>query len=200
MDPLAGLGLVCGVLSALYHKARTGEVSDVSASLLSAALQTCSETLAVEGASEPLPARQLDAMQFGLGFGHRIYPVQDGHIAVAALTGPAQQALREVCKADDDDRVESALNDWTIDEALAALGTAGVPAERVAMDNMDAFFDSKENRRTRLVVTTETQEYGHFEQVGAYWDFPGCALRLDDPIPALGEGADEALALIEWTS
>ena len=66
-----------------------------------------------------------------------------------------------------------------VDELLAALEAAGIPAERVRQNQRDAFFDSAENQAAGLVARYPHPVYGMFEQPGALWAFGDLDVRLD---------------------
>ena len=68
-----------------------------------------------------------------------------------------------------------------------------MPAERVQLDQGNAFFDREENRAAGLVVSYPQADWGQLEQIGALWSFGDLAPRLERAPPALGEHTREIL-------
>jgi len=193
MDHQCALGSLLPTLLALYRRDRTGRGSFVTGSLLGGAMLTTGETLLQLDADRLAPIAKLDRAQSGLAPGYRIYEVADGWVAVAALTDESLAALRRVAGAADDAVIEAALATRESAELLAALATAWVPSEAVRLDHERAFFDSEENRRTRLAVAYPHRSYGRFEQPGAFWNLGDLSLRLDRAPPDLGQHSAELL-------
>lgn len=193
LDPLGGLDLLCGVLLALYHRCRTGEAGQVSASLLGAAALTCSETVVPTSDLRPLPVRCLDAEQTGIAPGYRIYECLDGWMAVVAATEESLEVLRAVAGTNVDRDIQSRIRFRLLRVLADELATAGLEHEIVNVDAMDAFFDSAANRDARLSVTYDTPEYGRFDQIGEFWHFPDHVQTLTRPVPSLGEHSRELL-------
>jgi hypothetical protein len=72
-------------------------------------------------------------------------------------------------------------------ELLGELEQEGVPCERVALDNRDAFFDTELALSSGLVRRSYGTPYGWFENPGGFWTGPDGVLRNDAPIAAVGE-------------
>jgi len=77
--------------------------------------------------------------------------------------------------------------DRTVDELLAVLDAAGVPAERVREQQRDPFLDDEANRAAGLVAHLPHADWGVLEQPGALWWFDDLAVRIERPPPRLGE-------------
>src|SRR5205823_6635353 len=73
MDQQGGLASLVGTLLALYRRERTGQGSEVGASLLASAATTVSETLLRLDDDTLAPVAEVDAGQTGLAPGYRIY-------------------------------------------------------------------------------------------------------------------------------
>jgi crotonobetainyl-CoA:carnitine CoA-transferase CaiB-like acyl-CoA transferase len=199
MDPFTGLASFVATMLALYHRERTGEANAVSTSLLAISATLSGETLVRLPGREIVPIRPVDREQRTVAPGYGVYRAADGWVALAAVTEDGRAALREVLDIEDDGSIRDEIAGRTCADLLAALRAAGVPAERVATDNRDAFFDAELARGTRLVVRTQSAEYGWLDTPGAYWTLPGQPLQLSRSIPALGEHTGEILSELGYS-
>ena len=196
MDHQNAMGSVIAVLLALRERERSGRGQFVTNALLGGAALTASELYAEADGS--LPAfPELDSRQMGISPGYRMYALQDGWIAVAALRPGQLSALLEVAGVADASELEPALGPRRLGELLEELERAGVPAEAVRRDRQNAFFDSPENRRLKIAVDYPHATMGRMEQVGALWDFGDLSLRFDRAPPALGEHTREILGELD---
>jgi crotonobetainyl-CoA:carnitine CoA-transferase CaiB-like acyl-CoA transferase len=192
MDHQCALSSVVSTLLALYQRDHTGEGQFVAGSLLGAGVMTNSETyLTADG--ELAPVAVLDHAQTGTEPGYRIVPVADGWVAIAARTDDQLSALCTVAGVDDPAGAAAALAAREVEELLAALEAAGIPAERVRENQRDAFFDSAQNQAAGLVASYPHPIYGTFEQPGALWAFGDLDVRLDRAPPTVGQHSVEIL-------
>jgi crotonobetainyl-CoA:carnitine CoA-transferase CaiB-like acyl-CoA transferase len=191
MDHQCALASVVAVLAALRRRDATGEGQVVAASLLGAGVLTTGE--AVRRADGTLnPVATLDADQTGVAPLRRIVACRDGWVAVAGDEGDDGNAEPPV-----ELPPGAEVLDTTVDELLAALATAGVPAERVREQQRDPFLDDAANRAAGLVAHLPHADWGALEQLGALWwfgDVDGLALRIDRAPPRLGEHTAAVLA------
>ncbi|WP_243770022.1 CoA transferase [Amycolatopsis acidicola] len=176
LDVQAGLSATVGALLQLFQREHTGVVGDAATSLLAVGMTMASE-VALPVSGERLPVDRIDAEQTGISPWHRIVPARDGWVAIAALTEEERERLDGV----DLDRTAGAL--------LAALEEAGVPATRVTLDRMDAFFDDPVHRELGVSRSLRTKGYGALDVVGGFWS----ACRSGESVPALGEHTAEVL-------
>ena len=139
------------------------------------------------------PVMPLDQAQTGVASGYRIYAVQDGWVAVAALQAQQMEALRRVAGAQRDADLAPALHRYSAQQLVAELETAGVPVERVRLDQGSSYFDAPENRSSRLAVRYPHVSWGQLEQIGALWSFGDLPLRLERAPPGLGQHTSEIL-------
>jgi crotonobetainyl-CoA:carnitine CoA-transferase CaiB-like acyl-CoA transferase len=181
MDHQCAMSSTVATLLALYHRDRTGQTQAVAGSLLGAGALTVSETFKrADGTVIPRP--MLDTMQTGMSAGRRILELDDGWIALAA-DRPDQVAALGTVK----------LQGRKVDDALADLARAGVPAEEVRLDQRYPFFDDPANRAAKLVAEYQHAEWGKLEQPGALWYFGDQDVQLHLAPPALGEHTVEVL-------
>jgi crotonobetainyl-CoA:carnitine CoA-transferase CaiB-like acyl-CoA transferase len=192
MDHLCAMGSVVATLLAVLERDRTGRGQRVTGSLLGGAVLTNSETfLGAGGLAASVPAANHE--QTGLSPGYRLYRLSDGWIALCARDEAELERACSVAGADDPLGLEEALSGRSSDDALSALGAAGVPCEPVRLDQGEAFLDDPLNRTLRLVVSYDNADWGELEQVGAFWDLGNLELALDRAPPALGEHTVEVL-------
>ena len=199
MDHQCAMASVVPTLLALYDRERTGEGRAVTASLVSGAAETNSETMLVLDGERILPIATIDGEQTGLHAGYRIYPTSDEQwVAVAAVGDARMASLRKVVGVDDDSRLPEAFLAGTADELLDALGEAGVPCELVQRAHEQGFFDAETDQPARLAVSYQHPVYGRFEQPGEAWDFGNLELRIDRPPPLIGQHTEEILAMLGY--
>jgi len=193
MDHQCALASVLATVLALYHRDRTGQGQLVASSLLASGVLTASESyLRADG--EMAPIAVLDPDQTGTAPGYRIIELVDGWIAVAARGAEQLGALCTVAGVASPDAVVASLRGRCRGEVLAALESAGVPAEPVREQQCQPFFDDPANQAAGLVATYPHAEWGKLEQPGALWYFGDLGVRLDYAPPALGEHTIEVLA------
>jgi crotonobetainyl-CoA:carnitine CoA-transferase CaiB-like acyl-CoA transferase len=199
MDHQCAMASLYAVLLGLEHKGRTGDGQFVAASLLGAALLTCSETLVqTDGRLAPFP--RLDHEQTGVGPAHRIYEALDGWLAVAAVTAEASARLRSALAVDGLEDLEPVVASRKREEVLAALEAAGVPAEPVHLDQLDAFLDDSRNVEIGLVARYRHARYGVEEQLGALWDFGDLSCRMERAAPVIGQHTRDVLTDLGFES
>jgi crotonobetainyl-CoA:carnitine CoA-transferase CaiB-like acyl-CoA transferase len=195
-DVMAGLASCMGAVLGLVQLQRNGTPGESQTSLLAAGITTSSE-LAIDLASgRPTPVEVLAADQTGVSPRQRIYALRDGWVAVAALDVRSVEAL-DAALGSEDGR-EERLADAALEPTLRALLDAGVPAARVALDQMDAFFDSDINRTLGQARRLQTSGYGQIEVVGGFWSL-GADPRTES-IPDFGEHSLEVLTEIGLSS
>ena len=181
MDHVCAMSSALAVVLAVYHRDRTGQTQDVAGSLLGAGVLTVSEIFKrADGTLAPFA--ELSSDQLTLDEGHRILQLVDGWVMIAA---DEDEQLRALSKVE--------LSGRSTEDVLADLASVGVPAERVRLDQRAAFFDSDENHRVGLIVSTEQAEWGALQQPAGLWNFGDLGLRHERPVPALGEHTLECL-------
>jgi crotonobetainyl-CoA:carnitine CoA-transferase CaiB-like acyl-CoA transferase len=194
MDTLTGTFSTAATILALYHRQRTGEVITPRCSLLNTATVTTGETLVrTDEGDELAPFPHLDEEQTGLAPWYRIYRAADGWIAVAALGEERRAALLRAADVDDVGALEAIIAGRGAADVLAALATAGVPAELVEEQQYFAVFDDPDNLRTRQVASYPQADWGEMQQFGAFWYLGDLQLHLDRACPSVGQHTTEVL-------
>jgi crotonobetainyl-CoA:carnitine CoA-transferase CaiB-like acyl-CoA transferase len=206
---------VVGVLSALVHRARTGEAQELWTSLLDGGAVFASDAMLVDG--QPVPRRRLDRGQHGLGPGYRLYRTQDdAWIQIAAVTDPQWAALCRTVGAPellDDERsptpdvsaadragVEAMLERCFLARTAWSwhlyLDEAGVPNE-LPLDTQHGIaplYDA-DNVALGLVTEYEHPTFGRHRQVGTLIDFSETPGHIAGPAPLVGQHSRE---ILEW--
>jgi len=189
MDHQCALASLFATLLGIRQRDHTGDGQFVSASLLGASILSVSETVVLPN-GHLAPFDQLDADQMGVSPSRRLFACRDGWIVVNAPgPGAIATALGEV----EVDGLERAMADRETAPTLDTLASAGIAAEYVQLDQMDAFLGSEANRSTGLSVHYPHAEFGWTEQVGGLWQMNPARLALERSAPALGEHTREVL-------
>jgi len=209
-DVMAALYATQGILTALYHRERTGEGQFVDVSLLDAGiagLTTRAMYSMVTG--EPYPP-----------FGRRhnyfapegAYEVSDGEVQLSVVTDRHWRWFCEAIDAPDlaaderfaevnervahreelDDALAEAFADWSVDDLVAALREAGVPAAPIN-DTLSAF-DDPQVRARRMRQSVEHPTAGEVDQLGHPVKYSGIDPSIESHPPLLGEHTAEVLA------
>jgi crotonobetainyl-CoA:carnitine CoA-transferase CaiB-like acyl-CoA transferase len=202
------------VLTALFHRKRTGEGQALWATLLHGAALWGSGTYRGPDGSPDLP--KLDKAQTGLDALYRLYKAQGGWIQIAALKAEHWPALcQAVGRADllDDERfgsrgarvsnraaleteLEQAFGTLTPLQWRRRLDGVGVPSE-ISVDTQDGeswLFD-EELLRLGLVTEVNHAVHGRLRQIGQlinFSDTPGVS-RLAPPV--VGQ---DTVELMRW--
>lgn len=184
MDPGNGMLGAAGIMMAIHHRDRTGEGQFLECPQLgSAVLSTPEVTIRSDGRiSDPLFAGPL---QFGYAWHARLYAAADGWLVVDAHSAQTRAALLALAGTGES-QAEGALTAWSaarsIDSALEALRSAGVPAARLAPPyDGERFFHDPEHRRLGRVIEHHDHPYfGEYHELAQFWRFPGSPLRTGD--------------------
>lgn len=211
-DLAAPLYAVIGTLAAVVHADATGEGQHVDVSMLGAltALVACEPFDALESVGFPL--RTGDYVPRLAPFG--TFPATDGWYAICAPTDRftagvldaigRPDLLEDARFADRDSRVAHAdelhalIADWgrtrTVTDAVAALGTAGVPAAPVR-DTAEAIRDPRVQARGEVVPLVHPT-LGHHPDLygtGVPIVFSAAPAYLGGHAPQLGEHTEAVL-------
>ncbi len=191
MDHQNALASLTATLLAVYHRERTGMPQFCSASLLGASILTTSETfVGPDGELAPYP--KLDSNQMGVSPFQRIFECSDKRwIAVVAESDEEQRAFLEATGASAPEALEAAVGAMAQEPALWLLEQAGVPAEPVHVNQMDAFFASAGSEDSNLIARYAHATWGEVKQIGSLWNMGDLPPRLDRASPELGQHSRE---------
>lgn len=180
MDHLCAMSLAYGMLLALIRREKTGEGSQVAASLLGTSMLTMADVAMRPDGSLIGRADRLDRMQFGPSPGRRLASCADGWIA---FTCPED-------KAPDVD----ALAPLTTGAAIDLLRAKGFAAVAVEEGGGQAFLFDEDNVRQGLVASYSHPVYGTLRHPGAFWSMPDAPLTIDRAPPVAGQHGQDILA------
>ena len=179
MDHLCAMSLAYGMLLALIRREKTGEGSQVAASLLGASIATMADVAMRRDGSLIGRADRLDHMQLGPAPGRRLAACADGWIA---FVGPDD-------KAPGDDAFAGKLGR----EMVAMLRSMGFAATIVEEGGGKAFLFDEEHARCGLVTDYPHPVYGRLRHPGAFWSIPDAPLTIDRAPPVIGQHGREIL-------
>ncbi len=162
------------IVTALYHRDKTGEGQAVSTSIVNAGLLHTSYAWIHADGSEA-DWGHVDGDQFGLSPYYRLYRCAPGEwVFLAALTAEARAQLRALLPGapatGDDESVAAWLSSYfestEATDAFSSLDDRGVPIEVVDEQFCRNLFDDPEARRLNLVSETWSSSVGRFEDPG----------------------------------
>jgi crotonobetainyl-CoA:carnitine CoA-transferase CaiB-like acyl-CoA transferase len=200
MDTDTGLSLYLAAALGLYRRVRTGAGGAMRTSMLGVATLSGSEVIYLEEDHGLTPFLTVDNEQTGVSPFYRIYPVADGWIAVAAVTEGDQDRLRAAFGAEPGPELQDLLRDKGASAVIGTLTSAGVPAEVVAENNRDAFFDREIANQSGLIASSRTREYGWFENPAGFWSDGTRTLLTREPVPGVGEHTTDILAELGFSA
>ena len=211
IDMTGGWVAAAGILAGLCARATSGRGQRVTTSLLGAGMLLHSGVFERDGKIVRGPA--LDQQQMGFGPGYRVYPCAGGTwLALVVPDADAWERLREIAPLPDTYApLRGGANDAAARKAethleevfLTAPATewaARLPdVEVIVPSSRDEFrrgiLDDPLNRQLGRVVAYETDDWGHFEQIGPLLR---CGPDVDGGprlmLPGVGEHNAEILA------
>jgi len=189
IDMCGGWVAAAGLLAGLYARARGRGGQHVARSLLGAGMLLQSGAFLRDG--QVVPGPELDARQTGYGPGYRIYEGADGNwLALVLPDDESWRRLASLPEASSLPATYAPLRGGAVDAVArqaetvleAAFATAGAAewagrlralgllAELIEPLDRDGFrraiLDDPVNRELGRVVSYETADWGHFEQIG----------------------------------
>ena len=195
------------VLMALYWRERTGDGQLVDTSIVNAGVHFNTDAwIGPDGWSE---RPRTDQQQTGLGPLYRLYPTNDGWLALACLGESHWVALTKVVPGlDGHDRfglsvgdvLEAFLATRATGDAFALLDGAGVPVEIADEDSGRTWFSQPDLVAAGLVADYEHPTYGRFRQFGHLVNLSDTPGRIAGPPPLLGQHSREVLAELGYSN
>ncbi|HEV2244864.1 MAG TPA: CoA transferase [Streptosporangiaceae bacterium] len=223
IDMCGGWVAAAGLLAGLYARARGRGGQNVARSLLGAGMLMQSGAFLRDG--QVVPGPELDARQTGYGPGYRIYEGADGNwLALVLPDDESWRRLASLPEASSLPATYAPLRGGAVDAVArraetvleAAFATAGAAewvgrlralgllAELIEPLDRDGFrraiLDDPVNRRLGRVVSYETADWGHFEQIGPLLRAgpdAGGGPRL--MLPGVGAHTAEVLAELDFS-
>ena len=195
-----------GLIMALYQRKKNGVVQRVESNLLNGGVVLSSAWFSQY---KGRPERPLaDQQQYGLNACHRLYPVADGWVYVAADKPEQQAALKEWLSVGNLDpegdghpavsplglAMAEAFNDRKLADCLAGLKAAGVPVAESQKGDSELFLDDPHSQQNNFVAERQHPKVGRIKVAWNYIQFSDTALTQGRHTPLLGEHTAEALA------
>ena len=205
-DFTAGAMATLGSILALYSRRQGGAARRVDSNLLNAAVVLSSPWFGKWRGKAERPLA--DTGQHGIDAFHRLYRVADGWIYVAADTQEARAVLTgslglgALDPAGEGHPAESplaramaeAFAGRRLEEALAALQEAGVPAAEARGAASELFLDDDASHANALVTKARHPTAGRMRIAWNYVRFRDTATSAGRPTPLLGEHSADVLA------
>jgi crotonobetainyl-CoA:carnitine CoA-transferase CaiB-like acyl-CoA transferase len=179
------------IVSALYHRDKTGVGQEVSTSIVNAGLLHTSYAW-IHADGSPGDWEHVDGQQYGLSPFYRLYECADERwVFVAALSDQERHRLAAVMGEDvqdgqaDEATVSKALSTHFLERPaaqwFAELDEGGVPVEIVNEAFCRTLFDDGDAQASQLVTTTWAGNVGRFED-------PGLLVNLTPATPVIQRG------------
>ncbi len=220
VDMAGGWVAAAGVLAGLYARTAAGHGQRVTTSLLGAGMLMQSGVFERDG--ELVRGPGLDARQTGYGPGYRIYEGGDGRwfalvlpdqdawrrlaclpevAALPATYAPLRGGAHDAAARQAETVLEAAFATAPAAQWVGRLRGLGLMAELIEPLDRDGFrraiLDDPVNRQLGRVVSYQTADWGHFEQIGPLLRCgpaepgPGAGPRL--MLPGVGEHTVQVL-------
>ncbi|CAB4901432.1 MAG: hypothetical protein F2806_04945 [Actinobacteria bacterium] len=219
-DTANAFASVLGVLTALFHRKKTGKGQDVWTSLLNGgAMFSADVALLADGSPAPMRP-SMDKELTGLSACYRLYPTQEGWIQVA-ITKPDEwerfcsligvPSLAKDARAKDyearvanrsviEPAIEAALMTRTAIVWATLFDSVNVAAE-LCIDTRggDTVLHDGDNERLGLVASYDHPMLGHMTQFGNLMDFSETPGGDYGPPPLLGQHTKQILLRFGYT-
>ncbi len=194
-----------GLILALYQRKKHGVVQRVESNLLNGGVVLSSAWFSRYAGKPERPLA--DQQQYGLHACHRLYPVSDGWVYVAADDDASQAALRDWAGVGDAAaegeghpaqsplaaELATVFASKTVTGALISLKAAGVPAAEAQAGDSKLFLDDPHSHANNMVALRQHPKVGAMQTAWNYIQFAGTALTQGRPTPLLGEQTAEVL-------
>lgn len=195
-----------GLILALYQLKAKGVVQRVESNLLNGGIVLSSAWFSQYAGRPERPLA--DQQQYGLNAYHRLYPVQDGWVYVAADRDAEQTALREWLGVGELDAAGSghpavsplalamaeAFESRKLADCLNELKAAGVPVAEAQKGDSILFLDDPHSQANNLVAERRHPRVGKMKAAWNYIQFSDTSSSQGRPTPLLGEHTADVLA------
>jgi crotonobetainyl-CoA:carnitine CoA-transferase CaiB-like acyl-CoA transferase len=208
-DLVAGLYAAFGIMSALVHRARTGQGQEVQSSLVDGLISMLSYMAANYLAAGKLPVRTGNDHPLVAPYG--IFRCSDGEVAIAPsndqvyfkfLSALGLEHLRDVPEFATNDlrmmnrkQIKAAIQEVIAQKPkshwIDYLNKAGVPCG-TAMNLSEVFADAQV-RHQEMVLEVAHPGHGAVKMVGFPVKLSGTPCRVERPAPELGQHTNEIL-------
>lgn len=212
IDVLTALTACNGILAAVCHRERTGEVQHVSTSMIETALASMPNIVS-DYIVENIPADRWGNAHPNLA-PYEAYQAKDGWFALSVATEPQWQRLIELIGRADmgsdprflsniermdhraplNDILKPLFRNRTLDDWMADFIRLGIPCSRVG--GVADVLASPQVRALKVVEDVTHPVYGTVPMVRSPLKFDGEVLEITRHPPLLSEHADEILAEI----
>jgi crotonobetainyl-CoA:carnitine CoA-transferase CaiB-like acyl-CoA transferase len=209
-DLSGGIFACKGILAALFSRERTGEGRRVELSMYDAMLNLLSYMGTMWLTNGELPTRPGSSHDYTVPW--QAFETKDGHVVVATrqevfwrrlceAMGHAEladeprfstNALRVQNRAELVPRLEAIFRSRTVDEWIAALRKADVPAAPV--NNLDRAFAEPPVAEREMIVEYDHPDVGRVRLPGNPIKMSGVRGTISKPAPRLGEHTDSVLS------
>ncbi|MDX1744563.1 MAG: CaiB/BaiF CoA-transferase family protein [Halobacteriales archaeon] len=206
-DELSALYITLHVVTALFHRDRTGQGQKIEANLLNAMIAgMCQEVTATLNMDIDFerPNSGIGHPMFGAPYG--IYETADGHVAISigdlgdigealAIDGLADLADPEEAFAHRDEihgRIEAVTQEMATEEVVEVLLDAGAwvgPVNDLESMAMDPQVD-----HNNMIIEVEDPDVGAFKTTGFPVSMSETPPSVERPPPRTGEHAEEVLS------
>lgn len=208
-DTSAGLYAFSGILTALYHKEKTGEGQYIDVAMVDSVYSLLESNIMRYTVDNEVPQRIGSRHPISAPF--NVFQAKDGYITIAIANDAlfnkftstierehlchderfytdSQRILHhEELKAE----IESWLGDYTKEEALNILETVGIPCS--AIYNIKEISESEYIKERQMLLEVEQGEYGRFRIPGNPIKLSGLKQGQPNPAPKLGEHTEEII-------
>ncbi|WP_380878066.1 hypothetical protein ACFB49_15390 [Sphingomonas sp. DBB INV C78] len=182
-----------GILNALADRERTGKGQFVDTSIVNACLLNTSYAVAKpDGAAVSRP--RLDKEQTGFSAHYRLYEAKDGWVQVAAVDDAAKSAFDGLVGGD----ATGFFAGRSAADALAALASAGVPAELSDDTASLRLFDNPVFKQRKWTAEYHDPAVGKLEQVGLTYELSGTPGVIQGPPLIVGKDTAAILATLGY--
>lgn len=208
-DFMGGIHLATGVVSALYHRERTGEGQFVEVSMHDSVYPTLMSPLAAHFEERNTPSRTGNRHSGLAQAPYNVYEVDNGHVAIFCVRTRHWNSLLEVLEREDllddprfetnvkrannidavDSIIQEQIQEYGRDELVDVLLEQGVPCGPVR--TLDEVVDDPHLKEREMITEIEHPEFGEITVPGQPIRLSKADLPEIKPSPTKGEDNHE---------